>query len=105
MTPGFYQLKQGDKLLSILAFNYGKQESTLEYYTAEQLKKIFFNQKNIKVFNVQDGGEASEAIKVEALGFNLWKYCLIMSLLFLLIEILLIRWQDLLNQKIFYFRK
>ena len=105
MTPGFYQLKQGDKLLSILAFNYGKQESTLEYYTAEQLKKIFSNQKNIKVFNVQDGGEASEAIKVEALGFNLWKYCLIMSLLFLLIEILLIRWQDLLNHKIFNFRK
>lgn len=98
MEPGFYELKQGEKLLDILAFNYGKEESTLNYYSSEELKKQFANQKNIKIFDVSESGEATAAFKTEALGFNFWKYCLILSLLFLLIEILLIRWNDLQKQ-------
>jgi hypothetical protein len=91
MKPGFYQLKQGNKVLSVLAFNYGKQESTLSFYSAEALKKIVSNQASIKVFDLQEGGEAAEAIKIDSLGLNLWKYCLALSLLFLLIEIVLIQ--------------
>jgi hypothetical protein len=97
MEPGFYELKQGEKLLNILAFNYGKQESILSYYSAKELTNIFANHNNIKVFDVSESGEASASFKNEAIGLNFWKYCLILSLLFLLIEIILIRWNDYKN--------
>lgn len=95
IEPGYYELKQGEKRLNILALNYGKEESTLSYYSADDLKKIFLNHKNIKVFDATETGDASASIKTETLGFSFWKYCLIMSLLFLFIEIVLIQWNNI----------
>ena len=105
MKPGFYQLKQGNRLLSVLAFNYGKQESTLSYYSAEALKKLVDKKASFKVFDLQEGGEAAEAIKIDTLGLNLWKYCLALSLLFLLLEIALIQGKNILSfDKLFFWK-
>src|SRR5688572_5923362 len=87
---GFYQLKHSDSTLTTLAFNYPKKESFLDTYSTEELRQLIPN-KNIKIY--ESGGEVnfSEQFNREAKGTPLWQYCLIVSLFFLLAEILLIR--------------
>lgn len=85
----FYQLKQKDSLLATIAFNYNREESNLQFFKKAELKEIF-NEQKPEIY--QENGAALKAkIKVSALGTTLWKVCLILALLFLLIEILLIR--------------
>ncbi len=88
--PGFYSLKHNDSTLTTLAFNYPKKESFIETYSAEELRQLITN-KNVKI--VESGGSTnfSDQFARQAKGTPLWQYFLIASLLFLLAEILLIR--------------
>lgn len=86
---GFYELFHQDKLLSILAFNDPREESVMEFYTQSELSKQF----GIDPSQVINSGTESvkNQIKEVKLGASLWKLCLILVLIFLAIEILLIR--------------
>jgi hypothetical protein len=79
---GFYTLKNGDDLLAVMAFNNDRTESDLSYASESQLKTTDVNALNLQLKN--SSGE-------------LWKLCLILAILFLTIEILLIRFFN--NQK------
>jgi hypothetical protein len=91
MRPGFYELKKGESVEKYLAFNYGKEESSMDFLSPENLRKAFSGQKNIQVYDVNSHEDFIEKFKNENIGVSLWKYCLILSLVFLAIEILLIR--------------
>ena len=111
MEPGFYELKinQPDKtpspkvgaqqnveksenIVKILAFNYGKNESYLETYHLDELKKTTAaNNKNVRIFEAVQGSDFINEFKEINFGISLWKYCLTIALIFLLVEILLIR--------------
>jgi hypothetical protein len=91
MKSGIYELAAGDTVKKILAFNYGKEESYLDSYSADELKKAFSANKNVTVYDTQNSAGFLTDFKKDNIGIPLWKYCLILSLLFLMVEILLIR--------------
>jgi hypothetical protein len=91
MKVGIYELAAGDTIKKILAFNYGKEESYLDHYSVEELKKAFSEYKNVSIYDTQSSAGFLAEFKKDNIGVPLWKYCLILSLIFLLIEILLIR--------------
>ncbi|WP_207421191.1 BatA domain-containing protein [Desertivirga brevis] len=87
--PGIYDLMKGDILLARYAFNDNRSESDLSYLSEKQLEGIFTDTK-VKIFT--PGKESvSDAIKAVNKGVQLWKLCLILALIFLALEILLLR--------------
>lgn len=87
---GFYQvgLENSDSM-DQLALNFDRRESDLKFYNASELSSRY-NQSNVNVVN---GANVEVATVVKELdrGTALWKVCLILTLVFLAIEILLLR--------------
>lgn len=88
---GYYELNLDNKTERILAFNYDKKESDMKTFSPQELQKIFGNKKNVQVYNSVKDGDFAEDFKAKNVGQNLWKYCLLAALFFLLTEIALIR--------------
>jgi hypothetical protein len=91
MDAGFYFAVQGSDTLALLAFNQSKQESLLTQYTAQEVKEKLGNHRHITLFESNSSETFSNEIKARYLGTPLWKYALVLALLFLLAEVLLIR--------------
>jgi len=91
LQPGFYDLKLGSDTKSVLAFNLDKKESLLEQLGTTEIEAAFAHQKNVTIFDVNDADNFSKEVKKNKFGVPLWKYAIILALLFLLAEVLLIR--------------
>lgn len=91
LKAGFYDLKFQDQTKTVLSFNYGASESSLDQYTSTEIKEELSGLKNISLFDVKNSIELSKEIKENYLGVPLWKYALILAMIFLMAEILLIR--------------
>lgn len=92
LKAGFYDLKLKDQTVKVIAFNNGKQESKMEVFSPDEIKKAFAGMKNVHVYNVESDEDFLTTFKNEHVGIPLWKYCLILCLVFLMLEILLIRY-------------
>jgi len=91
IDPGFYTARiQGDTL-GLIAFDMDKRESLLEQWSAEEAKALLGGGNNISIFKPAGQGSFTNEIKERYLGRQLWKYALVAALLFLLAEVLLIR--------------
>lgn len=92
-VAGNYELFSGEKLISAVSFNYDRKESDLEVLSNDELKEIA-NRSGISNLNLIDdeGGDLTHKITQLNEGKRLWKYCVIAALIFLAIEILLIRY-------------
>jgi hypothetical protein len=89
---GYYQLQDSKgRTERLLAFNPGRQESQMEFYSAAELRQAFANQPNVEVFDSIQDGDFVQVLERENLGQSLWKYFLIGALGFLLLEIGLVR--------------
>lgn len=87
---GFYNLfLEETETLSKFAFNYDRRESELAYFTEEELKEK--GGQFIDVIKASANADFKEIIGERSRGIILWKWCLIFALLFLLAEILLLR--------------
>ncbi|GAB1464174.1 BatA domain-containing protein [Pedobacter sp.] len=88
--PGFYSVKKGDSTLAVVAFNDNRVESNMKYDSQTELESRFGAQKihfiDAKKENI------SSAIAEKNNGTELWKLCLILSLVFIAAEILLVRY-------------
>jgi hypothetical protein len=91
MKPGFYVLKSGEKVEQLLAFNYGKEESRQQFYNSDELKKFVGQNKNVQIYQTENADDFINKFKNENIGVPLWKYSLILCLIFLAVEVLLIR--------------
>jgi hypothetical protein len=91
MQAGFYHAINGRDTLGLLAFNLGSQESKLAQLSATEVKRQLGGGDNITLFEVSDSENFGSEIRARYLGKPLWKYAVLLALLFLLIEILLIR--------------
>ncbi|WP_109832261.1 BatA domain-containing protein [Reichenbachiella versicolor] len=91
IKTGIYELKNQQKSVSKLAFNHPKVESDLIPYTEDQLKALAGSQNNIELFEFSDESEFGRDLKEKYLHQDLWKYALILCLVFLTVETLLIR--------------
>ncbi|MCJ8211176.1 BatA domain-containing protein [Mucilaginibacter sp. RS28] len=86
--PGQYALQRGSQFLQWLSFNSQSGESDLHYFTKKELQQLLPGGARIM-------GEAEASAKVAANGINsgsqIWKLCLLLTLIFLAAEIALIR--------------
>lgn len=89
---GFYDLRLNGKTVATFAFNYDKQESFLEQYSPADLKNfIGAGVENVHVYEYGDAFSVKGEFEKRFFGVKLWKYCLILCLIFLMAEIALIR--------------
>jgi hypothetical protein len=87
--PGNYELKKQDSVVTRLAFNNNRSESDLTYLNDDALKAQVSGTGN----TVFDAGPQSlkDTVAKANIGLELWKLCIILSLICLAAEILLIR--------------
>ncbi|MBX2967526.1 MAG: BatA domain-containing protein [Cyclobacteriaceae bacterium] len=91
MQAGFYQAIAGKDTTGLFAFNLDSRESLLEQVGASEIKQLLGGGDNITLFEATSSETFSNEIKTRYLGTPLWKYTLMIALLFLLAEVLLIR--------------
>ncbi len=91
-NAGNYKIFKTDKFISDIALNYNRNESDLEYLDNKELQKLVNENlnDNTKIIDTSD-----KDINIELKNFSegkpLWKLFLIIALVFILIEILLIK--------------
>ncbi len=91
---GIYNIEINNNVIRKIAFNYDRTESDLDYISGKKIKKDF--KENINYFgkNSEDIN-FTELIDSKQRGVELWKWAIILALLFLAIEILLLRfWKN-----------
>ncbi len=91
LTSGLYDLRVGDRYITTLAFNTDKRESVLDQIPEEELLQIFEEIPHLKIFNTGDIDNFGKELKENYMGKPLWRYALILALIFLLAEVLFIR--------------
>ncbi|WKN31824.1 BatA domain-containing protein [Porifericola rhodea] len=99
IKAGFYDLVRAEETSSAsssnpllnLSFNIDKSESLIEQYQLSELEQLAENAANVNIYEAEDVEAFAGMIRSEQTNIALWKYALLLSLLFLLIEILLIR--------------
>jgi hypothetical protein len=91
VSAGFYRITNKKDTVGLLAFDLDKNESLLLQLTPEEAKANLGGKNNISIFKASSSDTFSTEIKERYLGTPLWKYAILLSLLFLLAEILLIR--------------
>ena len=91
IESGYYELILNGKVERLVAFNHDNKESMMDFYSVAELKNIFNGNKNVQVFDKIDDADFVKTFKDQNFGVALWKYFLIAALIFLAIEILLVR--------------
>jgi hypothetical protein len=76
--------------LDELAFNMERAESILERFSEKELAEQYKN-RHVSILTTTSAAAFGKEIKDRYLGTPLWKHALLLSLLFLLAEVLLIR--------------
>lgn len=91
-VAGNFELVNDKNVLTSLAFNYDRGESDLSCNSADQLEALL-GKAHLETFSVLKTGQKplNEVIAQINSGTQLWRYFIWMALLFLLAEILLIR--------------
>jgi hypothetical protein len=86
---GIYDLKKQDSAVAVLAFNDNRSESDLSYLNEADLAKLV-----PKANPVLEAGSGSlkSTLTESNFGLQLWKLCIILALIFLGLEILVIRY-------------
>jgi len=87
---GVYMVYTGnEKEGELVALNYDRKESQLDYYTASELKEMF-PQKNIRVLDALEAN-VTGMVKELQQGIVLWRICIMLALVFFGAEVLLLR--------------
>lgn len=87
---GFYELfLNEEEMLDHFAFNYSRRESQLDYYPVEELEARFGER--VAIIDTDNDAAITTQIAEQSQGIVLWRWCLILGLLFLGIEVLLLR--------------
>ncbi|MTI41532.1 BatA domain-containing protein [Fulvivirga lutimaris] len=89
LEAGYYDVKISDEIVTTLAFNNSPKESDLRQTAVDDLNQYF--QGKYEVISAADEASFSKAVESKYIGQPLWKYAIMLALLFLLIEVLLIR--------------
>jgi hypothetical protein len=91
IEAGYYDLTVDGQTIGALAFNYDRKESQMQFYSIEELRKVFNNKKNVQIYEKVTDKEFINDFKEKNIGSPLWKYFIWAALIFLLLEVLIIR--------------
>lgn len=91
---GIYSIFYGDSIVQKIAFNFDRKESKLDYANPENIEEKLNN--NVKIFdNKNKNYNFTKMINAKERGVELWKWAIILALIFLAIEIILLRfWKN-----------
>jgi hypothetical protein len=87
---GNYLLTQNNSVLEPVSFNYSRKESQPDVFTEKEITELAGNY-GINVKMLDSGNFIAEKLNEITEGKKLWKYCILLVLLFLLAETLLLR--------------
>lgn len=90
LKAGNYPVYHGDSLIDYLSLNYNRIESNLEAHNANELTNTFKLNGTTSVI-LNSNSNFNETIKAQAIGREFWQYALLLSLIFFIIEIALLR--------------
>jgi hypothetical protein len=95
LGAGFFKVYLEEEIIGGVALNYDLKESDLSYYSSDELK-TFASQAGIKRFNVVDETASGFNIAINELdqGKQLWKIFIILSLFFIIVEFIVIKFWD-----------
>ncbi|HVA97843.1 MAG TPA: BatA domain-containing protein [Bacteroidia bacterium] len=90
---GNYQLLLGTKLIKGISFNYNRKESDLSCYLPKEIEETI-SKSGFSNFSLIDNQtkNLTQVLTENEQGKKLWKLCIILALLFLAVEIFLVRW-------------
>lgn len=93
---GHYKLLKNDETLKGLGFNYNRKESAMNFADQAELEELVrrYSLKNVEIL-ADKGKPLSDTIKDMNQGTLLWKLFIILALVFLAIEIVLLRFWKL----------
>ncbi|NOS93119.1 MAG: hypothetical protein HOP30_14450 [Cyclobacteriaceae bacterium] len=91
LEKGFYNLEFRGDTLDVVAYNLDKSESYLQTLKLDEVKARLGGHASISLFDTAQLDDFRTELKNRYLGTPLWKYALILSLFFLLAEVLLLR--------------
>ncbi len=87
---GFFNLfLTEDEALDRFAFNFSRQESELDYYQVDELNEMVGER--VAIINTSNDAAITTEIEEQSQGIVLWRWCIILALIFLALEILLLR--------------
>lgn len=86
---GHFDVSNSTRVISSIACNYDRQESEMKFAPAEELKNKY-DRKDIDIENPNSFLQKNSSSIMKS-NTSLWKVCLILALIFLIAEILLIR--------------
>ena len=90
IQAGFYHLfMQPDTTLAQFAFNFDRKESNLACFSAEELQSQ--SGELVKVLDLNDEAFLTAEIKESNQGISLWRWFVVLALVFLAVEVLLLR--------------
>ena len=89
---GNYNILDKNKIIDVLSFNYDRTESNMIFTNNKGLQKLIVenNLKNWQVINASNE-HLTQKIKLSSEGKQLWYYFVILALIFITIEIILLR--------------
>ncbi len=90
IRPGFYYLNLPTGSVEIIPYNNNSLESRLEQYNLDELT-VKFAGSNVTILDQGDFDRYTDQVLQANTGVPLWKYAVVLALLFLLTEVLLIR--------------
>ncbi|SHK21073.1 N-terminal double-transmembrane domain-containing protein [Reichenbachiella agariperforans] len=91
LTTGNYQLFSDQQILDYVAFNPSKLESELEIMEKEEYLSLLSDVQSLTLFDQVDSKNFSHTLKEKYHSIELWKYALLLSVLFLIAESMLLR--------------
>ena len=91
-VAGNYELKNNNELLFTPSFNFNRDESLMEFMSSAALEDMIRSMR-LETVSVVDiaKAELKSHFSRQSEGVRLWKYCIMLVLLFLAIEILLLK--------------
>lgn len=91
-NAGNYIIKNQNQVINIISFNYNRIESDITCYTINELQDQLssLEENSIEIFDFENNLLANE-IKKSNKGMILWKFFLILALIFLAFEIIIIK--------------
>lgn len=91
LSSGIYQLKQEEVLIATLAFNYDRRESNLSITNLNEIEK----NDGLLIWEETEETNFTQLIQSNREGKLLWKWCIVLGLLCIGLEIALIRlWKN-----------
>lgn len=92
-TAGYFDLYlKEEETLGVYAFNFDRKESELEYLNPTALKTLVKNNNSFSILDSSNSANFAQVVKDRSRGFILWRWCVILALIFLALEVLLLRY-------------